>query len=87
MGGKQAHRAVTAHRKEVYPMLTPVPCPNCGSDDLSIDCYDTMRYSYTYVQCNSCLRLVKTMDSREDTIQRWNDLAARYRKRRPKTPQ
>lgn len=35
-------------------MLTPVPCPNCGSDDLSIDCYDTMRYSYTYVQCNSC---------------------------------
>ena len=46
-----------------------------------------MRYSYTYVQCNSCLRLVKTMDSTEDTIQRWNDLAARYRKRRPKTPQ
>ena len=42
-------------------MLTPVPCPKCGSDDLSIDCYDTMRYSYTYVQCNSCLRLVKTM--------------------------
>lgn len=35
-------------------MLTPVPCPNCGSDDLSIDCYDTMRYSYTYVQGNSC---------------------------------
>lgn len=68
-------------------MLTPDPCPKCGSDDLSIDCYDTMRYSYTYVQCNSCLRLVKTMDSREDTIQRWNDLAARYRKRRPKTPQ
>ena len=33
------------------------------------------------------LRLVKTMDSTEDTIQRWNDLAARYRKRRPKTPQ
>ena len=61
-------------------MLTPVPCPNCGSDDLSIDCYDTMRYSYTYVQCNSCLRLVKTMDSTEDTIRRWNDLAARYRK-------
>lgn len=49
-------------------MLTPVPCPKCGSDDLSIDCYDTMRYSYTYVQCNSCLRLVKTMDSTEDTI-------------------
>ena len=67
--------------------LPPVPCPNCGSADLSIDCYDTMRYSYTYVQCNSCLRLVKPMDSREDTIQRWNDLAARYRKRRPKTPQ
>ena len=33
------------------------------------------------------LRLVKTMDSTEDTIRRWNDLAARYRKRRPKTPQ
>ena len=68
-------------------MLTPVPCPKCGSDDQSIDFNDTMRYTNTNVQCNSCLRLVKTMDSREDTIQRWNDLAARYRKRRPKTPQ
>ena len=55
-----------------------LPCPNCGeSDDLICDSYDTMKYTYTYVQCLSCEHMVKTLGDEEDAIEEWNEEALR----------
>lgn len=51
-----------------------LPCPKCGeSEDISCDSYSTMRYTYTYVQCNSCLYMVKTLGNEEEAIELWNE--------------
>ncbi len=59
-----------------------LPCPKCGeADDLICDSYDTMKYTYAYVQCNSCLHIVKTLGSEEEAIEEWNEKAKKRRKK------
>lgn len=51
-----------------------LPCPKCGEDDdIVLGCYDTMRYSYTYVQCNQCLHIVESLGDEDDAIDEWNE--------------
>lgn len=53
-----------------------LPCPKCGeSEDLVCDSYDTMKYTYSYVQCLSCGHMVKTLGSKEEAIEEWNQEA------------
>lgn len=51
-----------------------MPCPKCGeADDIICDSYDTMKFTYTYVQCLSCEHMVKTLGCEEDAIKIWNE--------------
>ena len=58
-----------------------LPCPKCGeSEDISCNSYYTMRYTYAYVQCNSCLYTVKTLGSESEAIELWNEKKRRKKK-------
>lgn len=51
-----------------------LPCPCCGeTDDIVCDYYTASpKNTYCYVQCNSCLYIVKTLGSEEEAIEEWN---------------
>ena len=57
-------------------MAKILPCPKCGeADDIICDTYDTMKYTYAQVQCLSCEHMVKTLGSKEEAIEEWNQEA------------